>query len=153
MTWVANYLFVIHTMTWITNNEPFREQAISDHLNTELVSYSDPHCIGPDFYIISCSGCEHFVGQFWGDQHPTGQDAVEAVLRHQPGGQPWPVWLLRWQIPEAAHVLPNLSRSSRGLKKAKPSFLVSYFGGWLNNPGLFISPFSIGLKNRPDRRA
>ena len=27
------------------NNEPFNEQTILDHLNTELVCYSDPHCI------------------------------------------------------------------------------------------------------------
>ena len=26
------------------NNEPLYEQTILDHLNTELVRYSDPHC-------------------------------------------------------------------------------------------------------------
>ena len=26
------------------NNEPFDEQTNLDHLNTELVRYSDPHC-------------------------------------------------------------------------------------------------------------
>ena len=45
---------VKHPLTWITkfvcnfghglNNEPFDKQTILDHLNIELVGYSDPHC-------------------------------------------------------------------------------------------------------------
>ena len=27
------------------NNEPFEERTVLDHSNTELVRYSDPHCI------------------------------------------------------------------------------------------------------------
>ena len=69
MTWIPNLKFIIQNMIWIANlkfvnnvyyvlnnklldrysshdlnNKPFKEQTVLDHLNTELIPYSDPHC-------------------------------------------------------------------------------------------------------------
>ena len=31
------------------NNKPFKERTILDHLDTELIHYSDPHC---NLYVV-----------------------------------------------------------------------------------------------------
>ena len=46
--WLPNLLHLIskllvHNSRHGLNNGPFDEQAVLDHLNTQLVSYSDPH--------------------------------------------------------------------------------------------------------------
>ena len=41
MAWIANFLFASHDL----NKEPFDNQTVINHSNTELVVYSDPHCI------------------------------------------------------------------------------------------------------------
>ena len=42
---VLNNKLLVRYSSHGLNNEPFNEQTILDHLNTELVCYSDPHCI------------------------------------------------------------------------------------------------------------
>ena len=54
------------------NNEPFGNRTILDHLNTELVRYSDPHCTGfkwhgfspaPNWYpyFEQCNKLDHLI--------------------------------------------------------------------------------------------
>ena len=58
---------------------------------------------------LAVLGREHALGQLRGFQHSVGQDAAEAVLSHQPGGQPRSLRLVRRQVREASDVLPHLS--------------------------------------------
>ena len=41
---VLNNKLLAHYSSHELKNETFKEQIILDHLNTKLVSYSDPHC-------------------------------------------------------------------------------------------------------------
>ena len=66
------------------------------------------------FIFFVSPGGEHPVGQLRGVKHKAGQDAAEAILGHEPGGQPGAVRLLGRQVPEASNVLPHLPRSTRG---------------------------------------
>ena len=36
----------------VLNNEPFSNQTILDHLDTELVHHSDPHCTGSGIPVV-----------------------------------------------------------------------------------------------------
>ena len=40
---VLNYELLVCYSSHDLNNEPFKERTVLDHLNTELICYSDPH--------------------------------------------------------------------------------------------------------------
>ena len=66
----------ISQTTYDLNNRPFKERTDLDHFNTELVRYSDPHCI-KGLILIKC-----FVLQtwFWCRGSRSGEEMGQSML-------------------------------------------------------------------------